>query len=151
MIGRRDIVERHGQIGPHDQRDLIGGVVAHEPIDNRPVSPPIVDGVRFCNRLSPALEAVDQGSAQESRRRRTRFSYLNISIFAKILAKGLTFARYFCEAVSRRKTLVRATGITIFLLDASRERLQSVTLDGRVMVAHASSFERGECPRCRLR
>jgi hypothetical protein len=64
-------------------------------------------GRSFCNRLSPALEAVDQGSAQESRRGRTRFSYLNISIFAKVLAKGLTFARHFCEAVSRRKTLVR--------------------------------------------
>ena len=70
-----------------------------------------------CNRLSPALEAVNQGSAQGSRRGRTRFSYLN---FAKILAKGFTFARHFCEAVSPRKTLFRKllAKVTIFATDS---------------------------------
>ena len=45
-IGRRDLVERHGQIGPHDQRDLIGGVVAHERLITGRLAAVIVDGVR---------------------------------------------------------------------------------------------------------
>ena len=49
-IGRRDLVERHGQIGPHDQRDLIGGVVAHERLITGRLAAVIVDGVR-----SPAV------------------------------------------------------------------------------------------------
>ena len=55
-------------------------------------------GRSSCNRLSPALEAVDQGFCPRVETRAYPILIFNISIFAKILAKVLTFARHFSKA-----------------------------------------------------